>query len=462
MDADTLEHRARRAVDWAGTDDGAQWAFRVALAVSALVFFVVGRRQWFIRDDWAFLISRNVLRDQFGNDEWLLTAQDGHWMTPPILVYRGIQNLVGIDSYWPYLLPTLALHVGIVFAVRELCRRIGMSPWTTTIVCSMLLVFGGGWENIVFAIQITYNLSLAAFLVQVLLVDHDGPPDRRDAFGAVVGVIGVASSGFGPFFIVGLTVLLGLRRRWKALVIAVAPQALAYVWWYVTWQSDLIADRTPGPRSQVPAFLARGVEATFASLLGLPTLAGAGIVAALAITVWRGGGWRTQTTLVTMWVTVAVMFLGVGLQRIGFGVSSAGASRYQYMTAMMLAPAVGLAVDQIRRWSAPGLSAVRGILVVAVVLNAGWLQGLGTEWADRARNGRTTFELVAGSPLTATADPSRAPDPYSPDVTVRWLPWLVEHGAITPRTPVTPDEVARVRVALGLDPAPAPASAPAP
>ena len=42
-------------------------------------------------------------------------------------------------------------------------------------------MFGSGWENIVFAIQIVYNLSLLAFLVQLVLIDHDGPPDRRDA-----------------------------------------------------------------------------------------------------------------------------------------------------------------------------------------------------------------------------------------------------------------------------------------
>ena len=50
-----------------------------------------------------------------------------------------------------------------------------MHPWTTTLVCAGLLVFGAGWENIVFAIQITYGLSMLAFLLHVLLVDHDGP-----------------------------------------------------------------------------------------------------------------------------------------------------------------------------------------------------------------------------------------------------------------------------------------------
>ena len=221
-----LEARGRTALARVAGDTGAEWAFRVALVVSAVVFWVVGRRQWFIRDDWAFLLSRQALRATRGIDDWLLTAQDGHWMTPPLLVFRGLQNVFGMGSYWPYLTVNLALHVGAVLLVRVLCRRWGVSPWTSTLLCSILLVFGGGWMNIVFAVQITYNLSLVCFLAQVLLADHDGPIDRRDWLGAALGVLGVMSSGFGPFFIAGMAALLVLRGRWRAAAIAVLVPAM--------------------------------------------------------------------------------------------------------------------------------------------------------------------------------------------------------------------------------------------
>ena len=77
----------------------------------------------------------------------------------------------------------MACHLGIVVLVRKLCLRVGVTPWTATILAGTLAVFGSGWENIVFAIQLVYNLSLLAFLVHLILIDHDGPPDRRDAFG---------------------------------------------------------------------------------------------------------------------------------------------------------------------------------------------------------------------------------------------------------------------------------------
>jgi hypothetical protein len=451
---DTMQHRVERrgrtALAWAASDTGAIWAFRIALAISALVYWVVGRRQWFIRDDWAFLLSRQALRVTRGIDDWLLTAQDGHWMTPPLLIFRGLQNLFGMGSYWPYLVVNLVLHVGAVLLTRRLCQRWGVSPWTTTLLCSILLVFGGGWMNIVFAVQITYNLSLVCFLAQVLLADHDGPVDRRDWLGAALGVLGVMSSGFGPFFIAGMAALLVLRGRWKAAAIAVLPQGLAYAWWYLTWASDIASDTVPGPRSQVPAFAVRGLTATFESLIAIPALGAVALLGALAMVFTPALSRQVRAGLAAMWVTSTLMFLGIGVQRIGFGVQSAEESRYQYMAAMVLVPAVGLAVDRLARWS-PGVHrATQVLLAVSVVLNAGWLQVRGAEWADRSAATRRLFELVAGSGLLDDVAPDRRIDDYNPDVNAGWLGYLVREGVVTPRTPSTPEEIAEVRRALGL------------
>ena len=107
--------------------------------------------------------------------------------------------------------------------VRRLCLRVGVTPWTATILAGMIAVFGSGWENIVFAIQLVYNLSLLAFLVHLSLIDHEGPPNRRDALGVVAGLVAVSSSGFGPFFILGTLVFMVMRRAWKAAAIATIP-----------------------------------------------------------------------------------------------------------------------------------------------------------------------------------------------------------------------------------------------
>ena len=249
------------------------------MVAAIFVYYVVDRHQWFTRDDWASVITRARVRDTMGWQHWLLDPQDGHWLTVPFLIFAGTRALFGLDSYWPFLIPALVAHVGSVLLVRVICHRYGVSEWTTTLVCSLLLVFGSGWENLVFAIQICYNLSLFVFLAQLVLVDHDGPVDRRDVLGAGLAVIGMMSSGFGPIFMVGIFVFLLIRQRWRALLVAVVPQALAYGWWLLVWSSDPAANRNPGNRSQLPAFVVRGIGSTFEAMTSLPGLAGIAISA---------------------------------------------------------------------------------------------------------------------------------------------------------------------------------------
>lgn len=429
----------------------ARWAFRLALAASIPVYYVVGRYQWFIRDDWAFVLTRDRMRRQFGWDDWLFTAQDGHWMTPPLIVYRLVESIFGLGSYWPFLVPTVALHVGAVLLVRVLCRRMGVHEWTTTLLCIALLWFGGGWENIVFAVQITYNISLVAFLAQLVLTDHDGPPDRRDVLGAALGVIGVMSSGFGPFFIVGVGLFLALRHRWVAAAVAVVPQGLAYAWWAVTWGADVASETVTGPRTLAPVFAARGITTTFERLVAVPSLAGVAILASLAV-VFTTREPRTRTLAITLWVVPTLMFLGVGVQRIGFGLDSAGSSRYVHIAAMLVVPLLGRTVDSVARWSTPLHRSAQVLLVASVTINAAWLHTESGAWAQRAAQARRTFELLAGSPLTATVDPAVVPVAFDPDVTVGQIAVLVERGAIEARPTVTPDDEALVRKALGLSP----------
>ena len=379
------EQRFRSAQTFVASDKGANWAFRCALAMSAVVYFIIGRNQWFVRDDWAFVISRNATRTNFGWQTWLFEGQDGHWMSIPILIWRGIQNVFHLGSYWPYLIPNLLLHVAMVLLVRQICRRIGVSAWTTTLVCALLLVFGSGWDNLVFAIQITYNLSIVCFLAQALLIDHDGPADRRDALGAILGVVGVMSSGFGPIFVVGMAILVALRMRWKAWLIAVVPQALACAWWFLFWGGDAVAERMPGPRSQIPAFVVRGVVAGFEGLVGITSLGGFVLFATAAVCLWRGHGWRTQSLLLSLWLTIVVMFAAIGLERIGFGVISAGSSRYVHVVGVLIAPAFAVAIDALRRVSREALWGGWLLLCVSIVLNAGLLQVNAAQWAKESQ-----------------------------------------------------------------------------
>ncbi len=424
------------------------------LAVAIGTFAVVGRQQWFIRDDWAFVLTRRALRERFGVGEWLFTAQDGHWMTPPLLVYWAIEQVFGLGSYWPFLVANMALHVAAVVLVRELCRRTGVSEWTTVMVCSLLLLFGSGWENIVFAVQVTYNLSLVAFLAHLVLVDHDGPVGRRDVAGAAVGIVGVASSAFGPFFAVGVFAVLCWRRRWRAAVVAAAPQAIVYSWWLFTWGNDPTGDDGSPSLPGALRFARLAVTATLNGMTGQILFAGAaffGIVVVVFVTPLPE---RVRSMATVLAVLPVPVLLAIGWQRAVLGLDAAASARYQYMTAMVIGVPFALAIDQLRRLDRRAIVVGWALIGVSVVSNVRLLVTSSDVWADRSAGSRRTFELVAGSAETAAADGTLVMESFDPDVTIEWLPFLVDEGMIEPRTPVTPDEIELVRSILAGTPRP--------
>jgi hypothetical protein len=449
-----VEADIRRGADWLASDDGATWMFRAALAVSCVLLYVVGRKQWFTADDWAFVFTRERFHRAGGLGDMLFRAQDGHWMTIPIIVFRVIKAVFGTGSYWPYLIPTMVCHLATAVMLRRLCLRVGVRPWTATILASMLAVFGSGWENIVFAIQIVYNLSLLAFLVHVTLIDHDGPPDRRDALGAIAGLIAVSSSGFGPFFILGVATFTVMRRRWRAALIAVVPMALAEAWWWLFWGQDPAGESLRGSRAEIPAYVRRGLEAVFQDLTSMASLVGISMIATVAVLLWRRRDATSHDVLFSLALTSVAIYVGLAIQRGGLGVDNAASARYAYVGAVLLIPAFGVAVDLLGRVAPPALWAGYLVLGGATAVNIGALVSNGDEWAARSGGERTLLALVAASPLLATVDQNIAPlYPASPDVRVGDIAELVDDGAIHPRPAVTPAEQALVDKALS-QPAP--------
>jgi len=414
-----------------------------------LSWYLVGRRQWFIRDDWAFLLTRPQMKHGLGVWEWLNQPQDGHWMAPPLLIFRGLQNAFALDSYWPFLVVLLATHLGTVLLVRQICRRLQVSEWVTAMMCAVLLVLGSGWENILFAVQITYNFSLLAFLAQVLLTDHDGPVDHRDWLGAAIAVIGVMSSGFGPFFIFGIALLMILRRRWRAAIVAVVPQALVYGWWLLSFGSDRAADQRGRHLGPVPTFVRRGVLAAFGGLGGAMFMAGAAALVAAGVTIWRHVDWQRRTYLLTAWAVVLAMYTGIGVERASIDPEMAISSRYVYMAAMVIAPVLALGIDQIRRFAPWGTWVAVVLLGASALSNASELRNEGNAWANIARQEQYVLEVAASSGLADRADPQRSVLEFSMDVRASDLRSLVEQHAIRLRA-LDDTEIARAAAALGV------------
>ncbi len=445
-----LESRVWRTVSLVRSDRFANRLFWMVLPAAFVVYFLVGRNQWFTRDDWASVITRETVLQTKGWQNWLFDPQDGHWLTVPFLIFAALRRAFGLGSYWPFLIPAIAAHVGSVLLTRKICQRYQVSAWTTTLVCSLLLLFGSGWENLIFAIQICYNMSLLVFLAQLFLVDHDGPVDRRDYIGAGLSLIGMMSSGFGPIFMVGILILLALRQRWKALLIAVVPQAAAYGWWLLTWSSDNAANTRSGNRSQIPLFVVRGVSATFDGMTSIPGLGAIALVATLATVFVITGERRRQTLLLALASTVVVMYSAIAFQRSGFGIGFATSSRYQHMAAMVIAPCFAVMIDRLGRISREARLAGLAVVAVSTAVNVSVMRERTVSWAIETEQERKLINLVAGSDLLAGANPKESPLRNSPDVTLGSIEFLREEGALDPRQPADQDERNRLEIALGV------------
>ena len=430
------------------SDVAAVWAFRAACAAALPLYFVFGRHQWFVRDDWDLLIGREHILRSRGWQHWLFDAQAGHWLTVPVLVFHQAERWFGLGSYWPFLVPAMAAHFAAVLLARNLCRRSGVSAWSTTLVSTLLLVFGAGWENMIFAVQISFNLSLVAFLAQLVLTDHVGPVNRRDVLAAGIALVGLASSGFGPIFIFGVFVHLVLRRRWTAVMVVVVPQVVVYGWWFVFWEADSAA--RPGNQSQLPTFVVHGITTLFDGLAGVSGVAGLVVLGVLVTLLARSFPARVRSLFLALGSTMVVMYGAIAFERVGLDPTLATSSRYTYMAAFVIAPVFAMSVDRLGQLS-PTLRRVGLVLVFAsIALNLSTLDRLSVEWSQQTSSQRETFELVAGSWLASSAVDDRPFFPESAAVRPSVLAELVRRGALDPRTLVTPGEFQLARQALGL------------
>jgi len=71
-------------------------AFIGAELVALLFYMTISRPMWFYLDEWDFLANRTG-----GNLHDLFRAHNEHWVTLPVLVYRGMWWVFGLHSYRP-------------------------------------------------------------------------------------------------------------------------------------------------------------------------------------------------------------------------------------------------------------------------------------------------------------------------------------------------------------------------
>jgi hypothetical protein len=429
----------------------------------------VDRHQWFFDDEWGFLLHRGLSARQ------LLTPHNQHWSTVPVLVYRALFALVGLHSYLPYLAVLFALHLVLAHLLWRAMRAVGADPLVATGLAAGFAVFGAGSEDLVWAFQMGFVGAVLLGWAFVLLAAGNPASSgvsrtrERAAWAASLGAL--LFSGVGPIMVAtgGLAVL--LRRGLRQALRAVAPAALAYSAWLGAYGASRV---TPGIGvgrlvAEMPGYVGRGLQATFGEGAGAQGAGLALMVLLGAWLVWHLDLARTRAAPAFAGALGAVgFFVVVSVGRARFGAVQAASSRYVYVAAALVLPAVALAASSLLA-AAGGLGGRARRLVAApaeAVVLVGLLAWCVVEAAMLARNAaavagraqRLEGQILAAAAIGADAPtlPGARPEPtFAPALTLAGLERLRAEGKL-PALTLTPADLlaAATRLELAWTPRP--------
>ncbi|MEY2460513.1 MAG: hypothetical protein QOG30_2343, partial [Acidimicrobiaceae bacterium] len=325
----------------------------------------LGRDAWFHADEWGFIAGRGLAT---GNNNRWLEPHNEHWMTAPLVIYKLFYGVWALRTYVPYLVVVALVHLCVMHMTYRLARRAGAEPWPAVAVTAAFGVCAGAPSIVFFPFNVGFAGAAALGLLHILLVDHDGAFDRRDATALLVGLLALMFSGVAiPLLVVSSIVVL-VRRGWRAAAATTAPPAAVYVTWFAFWgHHGLKPGRTYDPRA-IASYVASGLQATARSWTVRSVFGNAALLLLLAWLIvccwrWRDPRRRAQSTLqLALAAGVVASFATIAVARASF--APAEAARYAYIATAMLAAPIAVLLTEVLT---PARRARRGTLVVAVL-----------------------------------------------------------------------------------------------
>ncbi len=429
------------------SEPAAYTVFFLAEFVALVFYLAISRQMWFYLDEWDFLSNRTAFN--LGD---LFRAHNEHWVTIPVLVYRALWWVFGLHSYRPYQMVILLLHLGAAWLVRIVMRRVGVRPWTATLVACILVFFGSGYQNIVLPFQMTLVGSLVFGLVQLLLAtrDADRRPgfDRRDGYALAAGTAALMCSGVGVSMVVAVGVGVLLLRGWRLALAHTVPLAILYFAWFAAIGRSGYTGYHANV-GQVLSFVRTFVAATFGAM---GHVRGVGPLLALLLVVglvlaYRPLGWRElrrQAALpVALLAGALALLLITAFGRAGLATFQEK-SRYLHLVAALILPALGVAADAVMRRGRVLAVVVLAVLVVGIPGNLNVI----VNYMNRGivTNQPEYREMMLSLPYVDTA--KQVPRDVKPEqflahfVTIGWLLDGARSGRIPKPSTISPQNEA--------------------
>jgi hypothetical protein len=402
------------------------WALAALMLANALLLLYMGRGLSFFFDDWDY-----VTHDYGGGIHSLLVAHNGHMSLFPVTIYKVLFHLVGLNHYAVFRLVLIALHLTCAAPVFVLAsRRVARVP--ALLATALILFLGAAWEDLLWAFQIDYLLSIAGGLAVWALLERR---DRLGDVGAMLALtVALGSSGLGIPVLIGVVVELAWRREWRRGFVAVIP-ALLYALWYMHYGEDEI---TRNGLINSPGFAEDIAAAAFGGIAG------------------RGLDWGRPIALLGFLVLLRQLARSVPISARMAGLLATGASlwlltaaarstisspetgRYIYLGAVVI---VLVAVELLRGMTLSARVAALAAVVVALFAVTGLTLLHNGALGLRGTSKTVTAELGALELAAARAPAGYQPDPrLAPQISAG--PYLHTVRAIGSSPADTPAEVA--------------------
>ena len=430
------------------------------VAAFPLIVLYLGNKSWFHQDEWDFLVTRRAT-----SVHDLLRPHHEHWSTLPVLVYRGLYSIFGLHTYLPYQAVVVVLHLTAVLLLWLVLRRCGVSAWVSTVTAASLILFGAGRADIVRAFNMGFVGSLVFGLAQLLLIDHSGRWDRRDWLGLAAGTAALMCSGIGVTMVIVVGVAALLRRGWLVAAAQTVPLGVLYLVWFLAEKPP--TGSNPGDHGlsfiliQIAHFVADGIAATFRALGHYAPI---GILLAAILVGGLGLACRTEGTqhlirraapALALLAGTAVLLTISGWGRWQLGPSYAAQSRYLYLAAAMMLPALGVAIESLRILWRPAAPLALLVLLIGVPGNIA-LFGADPDGAQQVAQRQLILSLPR-SPLAGQVPPAVRPDPTNSFyVTIGWLLQQQQDGKLTDPGHVPASVSSQIPLRLGLQQSPFP------
>ena len=388
----------------------------LALAVAAIGYSVVSTRGWFFFDDFAFIVPSQQA------NIWM--PHVGHWSTVPFSLFLVLRDLFGINSYLPFAIPVIVAGLAFAHVMWRFMLRVGVAPALATAFSLLLIFFGAGAENILWAFQVGFVGAMVFGMLVILILLRSRLRARDIVLVILLSIVALATSGTS-LPLLAVAALIGWQRHgFRRTAALFAVPALVYATWFV------LEGRFAPPAgrasvgqliSAVPEYalsmLSDGFGRAFPiAVLGSLLFAATGIWAVLS---YRGASWR-QRPAYLLFLAAPLFALFTAYSRVNLGLVTATSSRYLYFAISMVLPLFALGLTRLTRRYSLQMGAVVALVGLLVVYNLGGLVSSIHERQLRSDAARERFSaaLALADEYPGVSASVRPAAQWAPDATL--------------------------------------------